>query len=483
MPPMNEASRRELIEERLGATVEAPHRTEQLPWRDGQSSFPVVELPLDAVLLNPNSHRIKSQLMSHPDRAVVEDDPWSDEAQQIIADILRETGKFEDLKQNLDEVGQQDAGVVTREGILVNANRRATALRDLDKGYIAVAVLDPKATPQEIAELELALQMKREFKEDYSFSNRLLFIKELTDLGWSAGKIALRLNFAVSRDVKELEKGRDEVLQHLRMLAMIEQIREIAAKAGADSVPYTFFDDRRQSLIEIDEAYEKRKEKDPTTAENVKRMRMVGLLTDAGYQPLREMEEDFAREYLFSALEHVADSDGFKGNLVPLLTGNEDDEEDDNLNVDLLVADEEEEPAGNAPVDPERLLQLLAGSHDEEAVEIPSREGVGTVTVSREQVVDHLTTAIKVAADEHKSERRFENRLVAPMKKADDARHQLDLVGKKLDRVDGKSGFDWEQFDKRMAKLRRSYEALLTKIAMLRPSSSERTEASVGDDG
>ena len=47
--------------------------------------------------------------------------------------IAERTEGFEDLKANLGEVGQNDVGVVTRRGVLVNANTRAVALRDLGK--------------------------------------------------------------------------------------------------------------------------------------------------------------------------------------------------------------------------------------------------------------------------------------------------------------------------------------------------------------
>ena len=102
-----------------------------LPWQESSSDFKVVKLPVDTVLLNPRSHRIRAQLESHPEHKLVDEDPHSEKAQEIIAQILREGEGYQELKTNLREVGQRDAGAITRYGLLVNANRRVVALRDL----------------------------------------------------------------------------------------------------------------------------------------------------------------------------------------------------------------------------------------------------------------------------------------------------------------------------------------------------------------
>jgi hypothetical protein len=82
--------------------------------------FPVVSVELDIALLNHRSHRIRAQLESNKNaREAINSDPFSDEAQDAIASILRETGGFDDLKTNLGEEGQQQPGVVTRAGGLL----------------------------------------------------------------------------------------------------------------------------------------------------------------------------------------------------------------------------------------------------------------------------------------------------------------------------------------------------------------------------
>jgi hypothetical protein len=152
MAHMSEESRRELIQRKLEAAERDRPEYTRLTWKGEQRQFPVLRLPLKAVVLNPNSHRIQSQLMSHPEGETVRDEPFTNASQELIAEILRETDEFDDLRENLDERGQIDPGVITRNGVLINANRRAVALQDLGEQYINVAVLPEGASPEEISE-------------------------------------------------------------------------------------------------------------------------------------------------------------------------------------------------------------------------------------------------------------------------------------------------------------------------------------------
>lgn len=178
MPIISEEARKARIEEALRALPRDSERI-PLPWQDTTKTLPVIRISLDSVLLNPRSHRIRAQLESHPQRQLVLESPFSEESQDVITTVLRETEGFERLKVNLAEEDQKDAGVVTRAGLLVNGNTRAAALRDIDKKYIRVAVLPGDATQEEIDELELRLQMKQDLKQKYTFTNELLFVEEL----------------------------------------------------------------------------------------------------------------------------------------------------------------------------------------------------------------------------------------------------------------------------------------------------------------
>src|SRR4029077_2948263 len=232
-------------------------------WRDEFRVFPVVNLDIDAVVLNPNSHRIQAQLESHPDREAVRRDPFSEEAQAIIATIIKtQIEGFEDLRTNLAEDQQLQPGVITRVGLLVNANRRAVALRENAARYIRVAVL-PDATADEVSDLELALQMQRDFREDYSFTNRLLFVDDLiTKQGRPVDDVARALNVAASSDERAMVKGRAQVEQDTRVLVLIRDMQ----RRSDGRIPLTDFDEQEIALEELERPYRDTAQDDPDAA-------------------------------------------------------------------------------------------------------------------------------------------------------------------------------------------------------------------------
>jgi hypothetical protein len=105
---MTEEARAERVKAALEARDPDVDGSLRLPWHDEVRGFPVVELELDAVVLNPNSHRIQAQLESHPQAELIRSDPFTDEAQELIAEILREQiPGFEALRDNLAEDTQR----------------------------------------------------------------------------------------------------------------------------------------------------------------------------------------------------------------------------------------------------------------------------------------------------------------------------------------------------------------------------------------
>lgn len=192
-----EQARKDFIEAAIDALPQDAE-THRIQWRGSTSRLQIIRLPLDLALLNPDSHRIKSQLESDDlASSAIELDPHSSGSQEAISNLLRATGGFEALKLDLKDKGQIDPGIATRMGLLVNANTGAVALRDLGVDYIEVAVLPPDATIGEIYALELGLQVAQDFKQDYTFTNELLFVDDLiTEENKSEQDVALSLGWA-----------------------------------------------------------------------------------------------------------------------------------------------------------------------------------------------------------------------------------------------------------------------------------------------
>ncbi len=284
-----------------------PKETLTLEWRGGhQEVLPVIELPLDTLLLYSHSHRFRAQLEGHPDKDVVHSDPWGDDAQRIVGDLLKTAHRdFDALKANLRDEGQRDAGIATRQGILINANSRTVALRELEqdvggKRWLRVAILPADVDERELAELELRLQVQKELKDPYTLTNELLFIEDLTrNYGESSEQIALDLRWATN-EPRSRKKWAAEVEQRLRILSLIREMQDIPS----DPIPLTFFDDKLEQLKALENKYTAMIREDPDGA---RAFRDNWLCTaragSSSVHDLRAVDQDFVEDFLRPRLE------------------------------------------------------------------------------------------------------------------------------------------------------------------------------------
>jgi hypothetical protein len=460
MAVMSDENRRARIESALRSLDAASGDAERhrIPWKANHVVCPVVELSLDAVVLNPRSHRIRAQLKSHPMREDVNADPYGEDAQELVRWLLREDAGFEALRDNIREEGQRNPGVITRSGLLVNANRRAVALRDLDAGYIRVAVLPPEAGNQEIVELELRLQMTAELKRDYTFTNQLLFVDELrTEHSHTAATIAKLLRYAPSSDDKLLREGAARVERETRMLAMIEEIRSVTnGRLG-----YPHFDDQRQSMIELDEAFEKLRKEDPAAAEQLRTTRYIGIITASGYQILRRVDERFFDDYFLPALEDDVElNEVFP--LADILQASGARREDDPA-LDLLDDGSREE---DRDADPSAFLSWFASL--EKHVERPVT-GDATIKIGRGEIETRVRKSLESAAEQAKSDDKHERNVEAPVNRLAEAIAKVRKAKAQFREVAGNQDFDIKNFEYKLKKLEKSTEALRTDFEQLAP--------------
>lgn len=458
----NEQTRRDRIDKALEA-LSADHEKMRVPWRDGMESMSVIKLELDSCVLNPRSHRIKSQLESEPElRKQVEEDPESQAAQEGIRDLLTRTPGFAHLKENLGHAGQTDPGIITADGRLINANTRAAALHQLGNEYIEVAVLPKDATPAEIANLELDLQVAEDFKQDYSFTNTLLFVDDLiNEYNRDEQDIAIRLRWSVPTKQSSIKSGVDKVKRYVRHLAVI---REIQAISG-NKVPLTDFDDAEQTLQEFDSKFEALRTKDPSGAERMKRARILGLLVNLGYERQREVDAEWVETYLAEAfsendtLKEIAEGleeadageDGGEGGDGGLegLEGLEELEGTDETT-------DEDQDAAHKTVG--ILIEKLGGSADADSVTIELSGG--PKTYDRQTLVDQVNDAMRMAAEDAKNAQRAGDKLKLPHQQAEDAAKRLSKALTAYVEVKDDPEFDKTTFMAAVERAERALDAL-----------------------
>lgn len=142
-------------------------------------------------------------------------DPESDVAISIQHELLKKMLQGEKNKEILDYFKnnkQEEPLYLTREGFVLNGNRRLCAMRELLESdsttynhfeYISVVILPP-AEEKEIDELEARLQIRKDIKAEYSWVTFALMLRRRQEEhGYTADKLA-ELYEMKSNEINEL---------------------------------------------------------------------------------------------------------------------------------------------------------------------------------------------------------------------------------------------------------------------------------------
>jgi hypothetical protein len=229
-------------------------------------------------------------LREHPQNSLVATNPTSPEAQKILAGLLSSTEKFGELKAQLVDYGQQEPGIISREGLLVNGNTRLTAIRELGRQGFDVAVLPADATDDDFFQIEMALQLRKYVHQDYTFTNELLLVDDY---------------FTRTRDEQgtiNAMQWKKNGLKKLRLaqghLGLIDEIRSMNRH-----LRYEFFDKKSEFIRNLYDEFTKLAEHSPREAESLKMTRVIGLFLGLNKDEIRETDETFLDEQIIADLQ------------------------------------------------------------------------------------------------------------------------------------------------------------------------------------
>ncbi|WP_144832538.1 hypothetical protein [Microbacterium sp. BH-3-3-3] len=459
--PITDEARRQVIaaaqEAAKTAVAEGSAAAAQLFYKGQTITLPVARVNLDYVLLNPGSHRIGGQVQSLPQdkRKLLEEDPLGAPAQKLISDLLRETAGYKRILETLRVQDQRHEGVITDAGVLINANTRAVALRELGQQYINVVILPSDAEDTEFNEIELRLQMAVNIQQDYSFTSQLLFIADLVTSGRTIDEIGRHLRPDLTSNASDLKKAKNEVEQELRLLALV---KELVALGGGNLV-YTDLDDSRQALIEIDNDYQTSKNKDREAADRVKYAQLTAMLSRVDYRKIRGIDGALIDGYIVDALEE----DGvLAGRVQDLLSSNETDSDAPLDGLDFLDDDDDEDdgPGTQTPASFKRLLTLIARADPEGEVSLPGVGDQPDTTVSTVTIRSAIQNAFVVALKSRDQNAAAGDTLSAPTRLLKSAARSIDDALAAFEDVRTDPGFDRDAFDRAVEKLERAYESL-----------------------
>ena len=384
--------------------VKARHDLGTMPvpaWPRADKDLRLIELEVDWVRFSTLNHRTRAEqraeISKTGDPDLFAGDPLGPKAQAAQYGILNDNDQdgFPELKQDLRDRGQQEPAIVTADGILINGNRRAAALRSLyldhnhlASRYVKCLVLPADATPAELIDLETELQIARDFKQEYSWINEALLIEELFE----------RENKDFERVAKKMHRPKAEVQSLYDKLQQVHQLVDLSGGARQ----YINFTDNEAAFEELSKHI---KNKQPAEAEAVRSVYFLGTLAEVPYRKLRHLRRPDAALLVRQEIEN-------EPSLNPLLKvaqSQVEAEADPGLLDEVLGGAQESSPL--APV-----LRLLATKRPDETVQFGESQSVDV-----KDLLDSLQSAIGAVADEAREEHRDQEVQSAPIMRVNNA--------------------------------------------------------------
>lgn len=268
-------------------------------------TLPIIRLPLSVPVLNTKSFRIAPALLDHPDAELVANDPDSDRAQKVVADLVRSGhSNASELRNSLHEQGQAEPGVITRSGVLINANTRCILMRDLlaegrlPVDSIKVAVLPDDVTPSELYDLEAVLQKQPDLKDPYDLVSELMMYQTLNhEAGMTEQQIAARQRTTVPY-----------VMQGFNILRLMDRARHLTEPP----LPIKSFGGAKgqrenwKSLLSSVDAADAEGHKEAGD-EILRSYLALHLLASDGVHALRGITSEWIEDHLLDALADTGD--------------------------------------------------------------------------------------------------------------------------------------------------------------------------------
>lgn len=162
---------------------QTPLGEQEIMWQDKLDSMSVYKIPLEYLIYNKYNGRILSRTKSLESQKK-ELDPETNEGKKIIEKLLWDSkpDRNKRTKEDIEKYGQKRVGIITRDGIIIDGNRRAMLLNQIDKFDYFKAIVLPvtlEENPIEIEKLETSYQMGEDEKLGYNPIEKYLKTKNL----------------------------------------------------------------------------------------------------------------------------------------------------------------------------------------------------------------------------------------------------------------------------------------------------------------
>lgn len=150
-------------------------------------TYPIYKIRLDQLYYNEQNDRIATWISQYKSEHNTSEIIGSDREQynEIIHKFITQSNPtaLDSTQKNIELIGQREAGVVLKDGKVIDGNRRFTCLRNIEKKegqtqYLEAVILDysTETSRKQIKMLELLLQHGVEKPVDYDPIDRLIGI-------------------------------------------------------------------------------------------------------------------------------------------------------------------------------------------------------------------------------------------------------------------------------------------------------------------
>lgn len=178
---MNKETRIQKIAEIVART---PYGKQDILWHGKLESMNVYEIPLEYLIYNKYNGRIlsRTKTLEKQGRDI---NPETEEGKKTIEELLWKSkeGRNDITKKDISDKGQLKIGIITKDGIVVDGNRRLMLLNRIKPKYRHFkAVVLPVALeddPIEVEKLETTYQMGEDEKLGYNPIEKYLKAKQI----------------------------------------------------------------------------------------------------------------------------------------------------------------------------------------------------------------------------------------------------------------------------------------------------------------
>ena len=195
--------------------------SKNVTYKDGTSEMTAHKIPVEYLVFNQYNGRIGTFVKTY-EKQYQPIDATTEEGEKLIVDFLWKSKKSRNKQTmvDIDEYGQKEVGIITKDGVIIDGNRRCMLLKKLalsnhsNPTYFRAIVL-PDAfedDPREIRKLETIYQMGADQPVDYNAIEKYLKCKELSQDNFTHQEIA---KFMGENPVK--------IKEYLKILKLMEE--------------------------------------------------------------------------------------------------------------------------------------------------------------------------------------------------------------------------------------------------------------------